>query len=279
MPKFTSRPGGAIAGQFTTFSVKQTELLANWIKENPKKFIAYVLASGGMVEGSRQLGIDISNAIGIGVDHKELFDALQHLSKGEASASWIHVKLGIPRIPGTDIGRSGAGIAPSGVMPLINTVRQTLSGEWDKLIPVAVRRAQQSIKALMEGETVQGGYPIRTSEGTLSTRETLTQTLGRNIVKPYAETQSQIEMQREKLTDQLRRDKHKEAVRLVANGKGEEANKLLDKYGVVVTPEDMKAEYFRRNFTPVERARIHQWMNKREILMRYKIGEYPGEMP
>jgi hypothetical protein len=274
MPRAIKMPGGPAAMQFASFSIKQTELLVNWIRHNPSKFLGYMVVAGGAQYGLKHLGIDISNAIGIGVDENELFQSLVHLSKNEKDASVIHLKLGLPKIPVLNPkGRSGAGILPGSFAPAVDTIHKILQGEFDKALPVSAKRLYESIAATQEGENTteskDQGYPIRDLEGGLQVKESLPQLVGRQFIKPYKESTSQIEMQRNRLIGDLASEKKREAIKLAGKGDYSKIDELGAKYGIEVSKEDLRSEYLRRNLTPLERANMEKWL----IKTKQSLGE------
>ena len=282
----TALPGGPALMQFSTFSIKELELFSTWARENPVKLMSYLIIASGAGEGIKELGIDMSNALGIGVDYRQLFQAAMHLGKGELTATRIHAELGLPRIPGITAGVAGSGIFPTGVVPLVESFRNVYKQEWDKLLPAQVGRVVQSYSALKEGEmkTWGGaqGYPIRDiSTGELRHVETPAQLTSRTFfAKPVVETQSFQASAEKMLSENIRTTLKQKAILSYMRGNKDVSDTIVKKHGIVLTPEDINNAFLRRNLTSQERLNLEELSSKQGIMFREAIGEQlPRNMP
>ena len=273
-PMLMTRPGGRVGMQFTTFTIKQLELMSNWARKNPLKLAAFITIASATQDGLSRVGIDMSNALGMGVDIGELTEAMGHLGRGEGRAAWVSVKAGLPQIPFTPFVGGGSGILPSGIAPAINTVSNLLQGKWERALPVVGERGWTAGRALAEGELPEGGYPIRVPGAeTLRHRETPLQLLGRTLFfRPTVESEAQKKIQKERMFEESRRSRMQRIIELRLAGEYEKAGELAREYGRP-TPQMLRAEKERRKKTTEER-RMKQYP-RRGVLGRYKrrIGE------
>jgi hypothetical protein len=281
-----SVPGGPALMQFTTFSIKELQLFTEWAKSNPTKLLSYLIVAGGTGEGLKYLGIDMSNALGVGGDWAEVSKSLYKLSQGELTAAKIHADLGLPKIPILEIGSAGGGIFPYSVAPITQTLKDAITKDWIKaLSPVAFYRLYQTIQAAREGEKAeevavpgekpQTGYPIRDIRtGYVRAFESPFELISRNILaRPYKEALPYKEVRYEELTEETRRKLKQEA--LWAYGKGEEKEfyRLQKKYNLQFNDEDFKALMLRRGVTPGTLRKIEELKHKQDIIFKQSIGE------
>lgn len=278
--------GGPMLMQFSTFSIKQLEFLTTLAREDKKKLAAYLLIANGINETTKELGVDFSNAVGIGVDFRELWKGFKSLHKGEGTAAWMHTKLGLPKIPGTNIGSAGSGIFPQGVVPVLETLKSTLDGEWDKLLPAQYTRTHQAISALREGQITaalpgedlaspEKGYPIRNIRTDyLKTIESPAQLFTR-VAGPrsYEESKEFHDLAAMQMSDDTRKAITQEA--LIAYGKGNEKefNRLMTKFNLAFTDDDFNRLYLNRMTTPSMRKRMEQLKSEKGIYFRQSLGE------
>ena len=69
LPRFFRRPIGSLLGQFSTFSIKQAELMIGWAKREPSKLLAYAaVAQGVNTTADKVLDVDLTESVGTGVD-------------------------------------------------------------------------------------------------------------------------------------------------------------------------------------------------------------------
>lgn len=251
MPKYMRTAVGRVGGQFTTFSVKQIELFSNWIKNNPMKFISYIMIAEGAREGLyHTLGIDLSNALGIGLDLKEATKGLIALGRKDLPSAEYHARLTV---------KPGGGVFPSGFFPALHDAADLLRGDYEKVIPTQIERLWVAGKALKEGQ-IGGQYPIR-SEETLkelvTPYELFTRTfLGRT--KKEAETNKAITAQRmgEKMIKNVKGDIKTH----LRKGNIDKALELADKYSIDITDELAESAQMEKLFT--SRERLEYYKNK-----------------
>ncbi len=299
MPRAFSRPGGALGLQFTTFTIKELELLSSWARHHPQKLLAYsMLAYGGQESLKQYFGIDLSSALGLGIDMRQMTQALYHLGAGEPEAARIHFRLGLPRTPFTSTGLGGGGIFPSGLAPAISTMKNVvglgydlaLTGRIDperllRLEPVQLKRFREAGTAITEGviatpERRRGvtlpprvGYPIRGAKGELRAVETPYELGVRTFIgRPYVETRGTEEVMKEKVTEDVRREKMRDIIELRKQGREDEARELEGQFGRPSKPM-IEAEKERRMLTPQQRAIIKKRRSKVGRSFRERIGE------
>ncbi len=298
-PMIVNKPFGAITTQFTSFPLIQLNLFKHWAKENPAKLIAYLLIANGTREGLKEIGVDLSNALGTGMDEDQLIRALWSLHEKKYSEAWIHTKLGLPKLPLLPFENRGSGMLPSGFAPVWTYLQDAMAGEWRKILPAQGNRMWQSAAALLEGEVESGegkkGYPVRPFlEKTLLHVETPLQLFSRTfLARPTAESGaapiretigsiiSKGELPEErgekaalmkKMLDEVRREKTVKAAKLFLSGKNKESEEIISKYGLSgdAVANGVEAEFMRRKFTSEERMKLNIWMD--QGIMRYKMG-------
>jgi hypothetical protein len=284
-PMALHAPGGPLYMQFSTFTIKQLEFLTTLAREDKKKFIAYLLIANGLNEASKEIGVDFSNALGIGVDFRELWSGFKDMSKGDMTAAWIHTKLGLPHIPGTNIGTAGSGIFPQGVVPVVETLSSAIKGEWEKLLPTQYQRTHQSVQALVEGEMftvypgeefkAEKGYPVTNIRtGYLKSLESPLQLTSRVFgPRPYKEAKEFHELAREQMMEETRKSLAEEALISYGKGNTKEFNRLMNKYNLAFNEDDFTRLYLNRMTTPIMRKRVQELKSQKDILFKKSIGE------
>lgn len=268
MPKaLTGAPG--VAFQFWSFPIKQIELMSYWIRKKPASFVTWLaLAEGGKVALDELLGLDLSSALGLGIDYGELINTVAAFTEGEGKKAKFHLK---------QISKGG-GVAPYGLGPAVNlfeSIGKALKGEvapeevmYKQLTPVAFQRGMQSGKALAEGPDTEGKYPVRKQPtGELQYRETPEQLAARVLVaKPSIETKEQQEIQKIRLTKKMYTETQRKISDLIAAGKVKQALELATKYKIQLSKQSVTAAMKRRAFTARERA----LMNKAESMKLFE---------
>ena len=163
----------------------------------------------------------------------------------------------------------GGGIAPYGfgpAMQMFGELLEAASGEKDikevagrQLVPNIVQRGVQSGKALAEGPSEEGRYPVRNSRGDLIYEESLLQFGARMfIARPSIEKESQDYIRDKVLDRRLKNEIIRDFSDAVANGDAERARALLDKYKIF--PRNLKqsimAAVMRKNLSAKDRAML-----------------------
>jgi hypothetical protein len=244
IPKPLSGPIGRVAFQFWSYPIKQVEFLVKLAKENPlklAKLLAY--AEGGNMALEEFVGIDLSNALGVGMNYGELIKSLGELTEGDVRGAYRHMRLGVGE----------GGLLPTSLGPTFDSMLkvseamdrgkglETLARE---IGPVQVKKMVDAWKALQRGSG--GKYPVVSQGGSrveeLTGGELLMETFGPKVSKlsrEYREAKAHREAGTE--YDQIR----EKIVGLVVEGKSGEAAELMKKYGIVPSDEGLEKAYDR----------------------------------
>lgn len=252
MPKMMRNPAGKIVGQFGTYPIKQTEMFINWAKENPMKLVAYLaLAEGTKVGIKESFGIDISNALGIGVDYKEIYKSLQSLGTKDIPSAKFHAKQIF----------TGTGIYPSGPSAGIQDFLNVLKGEYSKLLPVQMQKIAQAGRAIAEGPqttmTGETGYPVRplgekgaNLDYVMSPSELAKKTF---LGKTTKQTETGKIREETVAAGEVVADAKKQFTKALFNNDFEKATKIMQDYQLNIDPKSIENEIMRRNMTTKER--------------------------
>lgn len=261
MPKLLTTAGGRIIGQYSSFTIKQIELFSDWIKNNPSKFITYVMAAEGLRYGAMNgLGIDMSMALGIGVDWPELFKGMYQLSQGDIERAKAQFSMALPAVAGGT--GTGGGIFPSGLAPAIQTLRNLYNMEFSRVLPVQAQRMIKAGQTLAEGEVPGKGYPVRTGRGELSryiSPEDLLKQV--TIGKPTSETELFKQRTMLRVADQIRRGIQKSYADAVIRNDLDSARKYQRQALEMGIPQrilnqEVQRVRKQRILTPEERKRV-----------------------
>lgn len=251
-PRVLSNPLGRVTGQFTSFTIKQLEFLHKMAKEDPKKLLGWLaMAEGTNLTMQQLLDADMSNAIGVGLNFGELFEAFRSLSDADFKDAFRHVNLSY---------RPGAGLFPSGVGPTARAIYDISKAEPGKgfevlkreSTPVVWNRLMQAVDAIRNEK--DGEYPIisRTTDHPqvrLNARQLFQRTIG---PQTNLERETYLNRERGVSLDRMRKDISKEIVAKIIEGDTDGAKALVQKYKVIPTRQAIKNELVRRNLTPEE---------------------------
>ncbi len=276
--------GGSIGLQYITTPIKMGETFIDWALHDKIKLLTYLGLVTATSETLKELGVDMSNVLGIGIDNRELLKGMVHLFKGETSSALRHTKMGLPFIPFINpAGTQGSGIFPSGFFPAIETMQDVLKLEWEKWIPLQAKRMIEGGKALYEGEykvpvTGEKGYPIRNLRtGELKTTLSLPQLLSRTfLAQPRKETEQWKALKEEAMIEKDKKTKLQDIGKAIIGKNKEKLNKLLKSEGVVSNEEInyvVGLEWKKRNLTPLARKELQLWMSKNGLPFRITVGE------
>jgi len=263
MPRMLRGAGGAIL-QFWSYPIKQTEFLTKLMRENPAKFMGWLTLSEGLKTTFQEfLGLDLSNALGMGIDYGELLSGLHDLEdKDFVGAEYHKQQLGM-----------GGGIMPYGFGPIVqiaNQLGKKVFGEsfdptsiYEEIEPTIVKKGRQAYSAFTEGQE-EGKYNIRNPyTGELLYRETLPQVISRTVVaKPMVETRAQKEVSSMVIADKLTQKLKRQISQFLAKGDTEKALILINKllklgYPIEASDEMIRAEMGKKVLTKEERARLN----------------------
>jgi hypothetical protein len=143
---------GRPAFLYTSYTIKELELLKHWAKTNPEKLIVYGLLTLGGKEFARTLGVDMGNYIGLGIDERKLVQTFIDLNNPMPDKSEGALKDSlVQRLAdsGAQIMEGGAGLFPGRLMAgtgfLTNLYRN------QRLMPIGLDRLLSATAALNEG--------------------------------------------------------------------------------------------------------------------------------
>ena len=249
-PRPLSGAVGRVVFQFSSYPIKQIEFLVGMARKNPLKLVKLLAYAEGGNEFILKdfLGVDLSNALGTGMNYGELVKGLQELSEGEFRKAYRHMRLGFA---------SGSGLLPTGPGPTLDTMLKWSEaidrGEGGKTLLkdlnfVQFNKMLQAYEGIKEGRP--GAYPLFTGSGDMKVEltgpELFVETFGPKLAKTSKEhKESSADRAAKKEFEQIK----KEIIQLRKKGKDEEADKLEDKYPLAVPSEQaLENAQFRRMF-------------------------------
>lgn len=211
LPAIMRDPKMATLLQFWSYSIKQSELIAsNALRaargdKEARKFIfrSIALVAAGDIFAQKALGININNALGIGIDHVELMEAFQSLKDEDFREMWKHAKRATEAL----LPWSGVpGIIPQGPGPAIGHLAfpgDVVKKGWgqateEHFMPLQIRRitditglpfgAKSGIEQTEDGDYVSRHYKTGMAKTKMSAWDWFLRTL---IAKPQAEFEQQ----------------------------------------------------------------------------------------
>lgn len=256
MPKMLTHPVGRLAGQFMSYPIKQIELITDWAKNDPKKLIKYLAyAEGGNYALNEFLGIDLSNALGFGLNYGEAVKALQDIPKNDWRAFFRHVNLTFS---------SGGGLLPSGLGPSVSGALKVAEAVgkghgWEQLKkelrPVQYKRIVDAYKAVINRRDEL--YPMHDRRGHvmyfLTAPQLATRTFGPRTGK---ESQQYTDWRRSSLLEKERQEVLRDITRAIVDDDTKKANQLIEKYKIFPTDKAIEKEALRRKATREELGRL-----------------------
>ena len=272
MPRALQYPLGRVAGQFTSFTIKQIELMVHWAKTDPMKLIKYMaMAEGGNLAVQKFLDTDLSNALGMGVNWSDILKSLKAIPEGDLRKAYRNFRLAFS---------SGSGIRPTGLGPTavgIFKVTQALSrGEgWKQLKKelsiIQFKRLKQGYNAIKNRRG--NSFPIYSTDGYLMYYDTGRQLFQRTFGPMVAEEGEKYrEYQEQRLIRQDYKQILNEMTRSIVDGDSKKTDKLINRYGIMPTDEQILNEVYRRELTQDERKAM-QPIGKPEIFETLQKGE------
>lgn len=275
MPMVFRRPGGRLIGQFSSYTIKQIELLAKWCREDPKKFIKFFMYTEAARIGVKKfLDTDISHYAGFGITWGEVMNALKDMSEGDWRGFWRHLKLSVS---------GGGGLLPSGLGPTatgaIKVAQAVTKGRGleqlkKELTPVQVKRFVDLYKSVV-GER-KNQYPVYDRKGRVMYYLTAPQLVRRTIGPRTAkESKEWLKYQKETLLEQERREVLDDIKKAIVDGDTQKARALVKKYKVYPTFDSIVTEKLRRKYPreKVEQLRRKGRIGKREEYQFQREGE------
>ena len=260
------RGGKGVVFQFWSYPIKQLEFLTKLAKENPLKLAGWIaMSEGSRVALDEFLGIDLSSALGIGINYGEIIEVLRSIKDEDLRRASIHLKQsGIPLVS-----KTGGGLFPYGLGPGMDSLQnigKLLSGKMssvefaDEEAPVPVKRVVQTVRAIKEGKSPSGEYPIRDRvTGDLMYMEKPYQLFIRNFVgRPVQEKEIQDVAFRNKLISEAYRNAQQEISRLIVDGDIDKALEIATEYGIRPSRASVEALMLRKMLTVEERMLMNK---------------------
>jgi hypothetical protein len=135
MPMPLRGPVGRLAFQFWSYPIKQMEFLVKLGRKNPLKVVKLLAyAEGGNQLVLRDmLGVDMSTALGFGLNWGEALETLKSASEGDIRRAYRHMRLTL----------TGGGLLPTTLGPTFEEAIQ-----WSKAVQEG-RGAEEAAKAIM----------------------------------------------------------------------------------------------------------------------------------
>jgi len=265
MPAPLRTASGKVMFQFWSYPIKQVEFLVKMLKNNPKGLARWVLyAEGGRQALKKGGGIDLGNALGLGLNYEEVKNTLSSLSDGELEGAFRHAKLAV----------QGGGLVP-GLSPTFGAMVKIGEGLNKGLMPglraagreatpVQAQKITKGVKALEGVQEVDGEkrYPWKNSRGEtdiyLSGPELFSETLG-----PKTVALKELSAEKSKDFSYKRLDSRvkQEARELFTEGSSEsilKAIKLMNSIGAEVSDEQIEGGVVRSNVPYRERKELER---------------------
>lgn len=288
MPKLLRSAPGRVGLQFSSYSIKQIEFLQKLIRENPKKALMWV---GGTTVGNwtlqELLGLDLSNALGFGVNLGEAVQMVRSASKGELADAWMHGKMSFAQ---------GTGLLPSGPGPFVGSLIKITSalsrGEkvpetvWKELKPIAWQRVDDLLESVLHRAEAPTPGKIPVFKGAEALGEVAPSIFGeprkemvmeetpfktgvQQLFRTTERTKKTAKWYKEIEFDRRDSARKQEIARLIVAGRGEKAGELIKKWKVVPTRDAVYEELLRKHL-PREMRKDYIM---RELRQRIREGE------
>ena len=259
------------------FSQKRGEELWRIAKENPFKFIQWMgLAEGGNLAVGEVLGIDMSTALGVGISFGEALDSFRSMTKGEFDEMWAHGNMAFAQ---------GSGILPSGFGPgatgAYNIYKALKSGEnvgeaiVKELTPVQWTRIEDILVSIKNRGLAQeeGKVPIGKTKGLPGFKELtdinfeqgMARTVSEAVFKSSERSKQSETIFKESRMGILESKRKRLIAELIVSGKQDQAQKLIEKYGVVPTREAIYEATLRRTVPKSQRPKYLKMAERQRI--------------
>ncbi len=255
MPAPLRTAPGKVMFQFWSYPIKQMEFLAKLFKSDPMKLAKWILyAEGGRQLLKRKAGVDLGNALGLGLVYSEVKKSMEAMSDGEIESAFRHAKLSV----------QGGGIVP-GLSPTPSALLKIGEG-FDKglveggkaigkeITPVQVGKMWKGYQGIKGRQEINGEikYPWKDTHGAVD--EYLTPwELGSEVLGPKTVTMKNISEQKSEdfSYKKLKNTVEQEARDLYTKGEPEDiikAIKLLGSIGTQPTGEQAESGIIRKTF-------------------------------
>jgi hypothetical protein len=275
MPKMLRRPMGRLVGQFSSYTIKQIELLSKWFKNEPLKFIKFfAYAEGTRWTLKEFLDTDLSNALGFGITWGEVLNAIKDMSDADWRGFWRHIRLSVSG--GGGILPSGLGPTATGAIEVAEAITKGRGFEQLKreLRPVQLKRFVDAYKSVV-GER-KGLYPVYDRKGHVMYEVTTPQLIQRTIgPRPAKESKEWLKYKKKTLLEQEKKEILDNIKKAIVDKKIEKARALVRKYKIYPTFESIITEKLRRKYPreKVEQFKRKGKMGKREEYQFQREGE------
>ncbi len=249
------------------FDKKRGEELWRIAKENPLKFIQWAgMAEGGNYALGDVLGIDMSNAFGFGLSFGEAFEAFKSMSQGEFDEMWAHGMMSFAQ---------GSGILPSGPGPAITgakavyeayrkgdspveaLVKELTPVQWqrieDLLVSIKNRGLAQEAGNVPIGKIT--GYPFMKELTDISHEASLPRAVSELVAKSKERTDISSKQFKQSRMDILESKRKRLIAEMIASGKQEQAQELIQKYQLIPTREAIYESILRRTLPKAMRPK------------------------
>jgi hypothetical protein len=275
MPKLLRTPVGKVGLQFSSYPIKQAEFLYKLAKEDPKKLLVWI---GGTVGANytlqETLGIDLSNALGFGINTGEAIQTLRDATKGEFDMAWEHAKLSLSSGGGM---LPGLGPAVTGAMKVAKGFGQGKGVEALKteLTPIQLQRITDLARGWENKNLATGkgnlpvlkgsqifGEPYKEVMSEEPAWKSMVQAFGPQLTE---RTKRRFEEAKALKMDTLDSQHKQEIARALVSGDSSVATKLIKKYKVIPTTDAIKEELLRKNLPRERRARYIKQMQRQQI--------------
>jgi hypothetical protein len=275
-------PLGRVAGQFSSYTIKQLEFLYDLARKDPVKFIGWMGMTGGTNYAlGNVLGIDLSNTLGFGVNFGEALDMVRSASKGDIEEAIAHGKLAIAE---------GSGILPSTVGgPTLNAIMniaqavkkgEPISGAlYKEVMPVSWQRVEDIMRSWDKRALAKepGMLPKISSTGEYMYDRPTSKTMLNILLKSKDETKKQSRWYMENVYDQLESKRKRIIADLIIDGKEELAQKRMEQWKVRPSTDSLREAMLRKNLPREFRKRYinqeNRQLRREEAKLREEVEE------
>lgn len=275
MPKALRHPAGRVGLQFSSFSIKQAEFLYKLAKESPTKLLTWVGGTmGGNYTLQELLGVDLSNALGFGVNVGEAIQMVRDAGKGEFDEAWEHAKLSVAS--GGGILPSGPGPAVSGLLNIAKGIKEGtgLEALKEELTPVQAQRITSLVRSY-QNKNLSGqgklpilakpsifGEPFREVVGQQPAWKSMVEAFGPQLTERTKKRFEDLKAGRMEILDSRR--KH-EIARLMVEGNVSKASELIKRWNIVPSTDAIREEALRKRLPREQRTRFIRRMQRMAV--------------
>ena len=236
MPKILRNPVGKVALQYTSYPIKQAEFLWNLARKSPEKFLGWLgLQAGVNYTLGQAFGVDLSNALGFGVDFGEAFNAFKAMSKLDLDEAVAHTQLAFAG--GNGMLPSGLGPAVSGAMKIFSALKSgdavgaTLKSE---LLPIQWNRVEKILSSIQNRSTAiePGKWPVFSAKGERTFEADPTRILLGVGLRSKEMTDKQARIYMGQVNDRLDTKHQRTIAEAILDGNQVKAEKMMQMWGV-----------------------------------------------